>query len=140
MNRRTLIAAGTLAAAALATGASAQTHSHGAHGEKSPLATSSLDCVDKGRACLSHCFELIKGGDTSIVECAREVNELIVACQALHVLAVAKSKNLVSFAKAVKAICSSCEAECMKHASKHAECKACAESCAACIKEIERLG
>lgn len=143
MKRRDVLAGlGVLLGAANVDFALAQSHDHHhAHASPAPTAliSSSADCVIKGRACLNHCFALIAAGDTAIVECARQVNELIAACQALNALALANSKNLVVVAKAVRSVCASCEAECRKHADKHAECKACAESCANCLKEIDKL-
>jgi len=36
-------------------------------------------------------------------------------------------------------VCEACEKECRKHEMKHAECKACADSCAACLKECQKI-
>jgi Cys-rich four helix bundle protein (predicted Tat secretion target) len=135
----TLVAAASAPSLTLAQAQGHQHHGHHHHGGPAPLVETSADCVLKGRACVSHCLELIKAGDQTIIDCARSVQELIAACDALHVLALAKSKNLIVFARATRAVCAACEAECKKHADKHAECKACMESCAACIKEIDKL-
>jgi Cys-rich four helix bundle protein (predicted Tat secretion target) len=146
LSRRDAICGAATAAAlvvapslALAQAQGHQHHHHGHHHGPAPLVMTSADCVMKGRECVSHCLELIKGGDLTVVDCARSVQELIAACDALHSLAVVKSKHLVAFARATRAVCVACEIECRKHADKHAECKACMESCSACIKDIDKL-
>ncbi len=70
-----------------------------------------------------------------IADCMKSVEELVAACNALGVLTISNSKNLRDFARAVEPICQTCETECRKH-ERHAPCKACAESCAACIHAI----
>ena len=88
--------------------------------------------VLKGQECIDHCIGVVKAGDISIADCMKSVEELVAACNALRVLTISNSKNLRDFARAVQPICQTCETECRKH-ERHAPCKACAESCAACI-------
>ena len=63
--------------------------------------------------------------------------ELVISCTALAQLAAGGSEHLALFARATKEVCTSCKAECDKHAAHHKPCADCAESCAACIKECE---
>jgi Cys-rich four helix bundle protein (predicted Tat secretion target) len=140
MNRRAFCSA-TIGAAALVLGGvpalAQRSHDHGTHGVQYPkLATAAADCGLRGQECLNHCIGLVKAGDTSIADCMESVEELIAACVALRVLTISNSKNLRDFARAVQPICQACETECRKHADKHAECKACGESCTACIDAI----
>lgn len=128
----------------------AQGHHHHHHGQKPPvgakpagkhaaLIRASAECVEKGQACLAHCFELIAAGDKSVVECAKLVTELNAACQALQTLAAGNSKNLYLFGSAVKQICNACERECRKHADHHVQCRECADACVKCRDEIGKL-
>jgi len=140
MDRRDFFSA-SIGAAVLAFGAAdalaQQSHDHGTRGAQyAKLATTAADCVLRGQECLDHCISLVKSGDTSIADCMKSVEELIAACAGLRVLTISNSKNLRDFARAVQPICQACETECRKHAGKHAKCKACGESCTACIDAI----
>jgi Cys-rich four helix bundle protein (predicted Tat secretion target) len=143
MHRRDLIA-GAGAALVATTGAvlAQQQQGHGLHHDHvgtSALAEKALACVGTGNACLDHCMKLLANGDTSIAACARSVDELVAACASLAKLATVGSAHLPAFAKATMAICQSCEAECRKHADKHATCKACGEACNACAAECRKV-
>jgi Cys-rich four helix bundle protein (predicted Tat secretion target) len=142
MNRRAFFSAAIGTAALVAGGVHAlaqqsQDHSgHGAAGIQYPkLASAAAECVLKGQECIDHCIGVVKAGDISIADCMKSVEELVAACNALRVLTISNSKNLRDFARAVQPICQTCETECRKH-ERHAPCKACAESCAACIDAI----
>ncbi len=141
MNRRSVLSVGVsavalAAAAAPALAQPAHDHDHGASGIQYPkVAATAADCVLKGQECIDHCINVVKAGDISIADCMRSVEGLIAACNALRVLTIANAKDLPQFAKAVRAICLSCETECRKH-EKHPQCKACGESCAACAEAI----
>jgi len=139
--RELLIAAGTVAAAGVATATAQQTqtpeHHHDASG--SPLVDSALRCVKTGDLCQAHCFELLAKGDTSIADCARSVESLRAVCSSLAVLAAQKSPLLPRYAAVAKEACENCEAECHKHSDKHAVCKACEEACASCAKECAKV-
>jgi Cys-rich four helix bundle protein (predicted Tat secretion target) len=142
MNRRTFLSAAIGTTTLIAGGVHAlaqQGHDHGVSstgGIQHPkLAAAAAECVLKGQECIDHCISVVKAGDVSIADCMRSVEELVAACGALRVLTISNSKNLRDFARAVEPICQTCETECRKH-EKHAACKACGESCAACIDVI----
>ena len=138
MNRRTILSAGVAASALLAGGVpvlAQHQHHHGAPTSHAKVAETAGDCVLKGQECIDHCITVIKAGDISIADCLRSVEQLVAACIALRVLAISNSKDLPVFAKAVQAVCQTCETECRKH-EKHAACKTCGESCKACIDSI----
>lgn len=96
------------------------------------LVDAASDCVKAGQACLVHCMEAFSAGDTSLVACARIVDQMLSVCGTLQKLAAAGSPRLSDMAKVALAICDDCEKECRKHADHHATCKACAEACKAC--------
>ncbi|SEQ85542.1 twin-arginine translocation signal/Cys-rich four helix bundle protein [Solimonas aquatica] len=104
-----------------------------------PIAATAADCIKTGQVCIDHCLSLLGQGDTSIVGCARSVQQMLPICAALQQLAVQKSAYLPAMAKVALQACRDCEKECRKHADKHPQCKACAESCLACAKECEKL-
>ncbi len=114
-------------------------HAHHAANKQQAVIDSALDCVKTGEACLDHCIELFKGGDTSVAECADTVNEMLAMCTALSRMASYRSHHLKDLARVCLEVCKDCEKECRKHADKHAECKACADSCKQCIKECKKI-
>ena len=131
--------ADTVAAPTSAKAAEGVKHSHAHHGHtvdtaRQRLVDHALDCVKKGEACSAHCLILFKQGDNSVADCARSVQEMLAACNALARLATYDSRHLNAMAKVCIGICEDCEKECKKHSDKHAECKACADSCADCIR------
>jgi Cys-rich four helix bundle protein (predicted Tat secretion target) len=96
-------------------------------------------CIAKGEVCVAHCMDLIKGGDTAMVECMKTVSIMMPMTAALVRLAALDAKRLKELTAVCKDVCADCEAECKKHADKHAVCKACMDSCTACIKECKAL-
>ena len=141
MDRRQALFATLAGSAALAASVRAEAHAHGAghHGGANGLLESALHCARDGEACLGHCLEAFAKGDTSLAACARSVADLVPACTALAQLAALRSAHAATLAKAVMAICKDCEENCRKHADHHDFCKACADSCAACIKACESV-
>lgn len=144
MNRREILsAAGTFAAAAFVAPAMAEEHMHHDHAAmmapNAKLIATALDCVRTGDACQAHCFDALVAGDLSLAACAKTVDEVIAVCGTLAKLASHNSPNLAAYAKAAALVCKTCEAECRKHADKHATCKACAEACVACAEECGKL-
>ena len=141
--RRDLLKGAVVASAAMASstvfGAS-NDHSHMNHGNpNSGLVDTALDCVKSGQACLDHCIDLFKMGDTSVAECADTVTEMLAMCNALSQMASAQSKHLGKLAKVCAQVCKDCKKACDEHADKHKACKDCADSCAACIKACEKI-
>lgn len=98
------------------------------------LVEAASDCVKAGQACIAHCMEAFAAGDTSLVACARIVDQMLSVCGTLQKLASTGSPRLADMAKVALAICDDCEKECRKHADHHATCKACAEACKACAE------
>ena len=96
------------------------------------LIDAASDCIKAGQACIAHCMASFAAGDTSLVACARIVDQMLSVCGTLQKLASAGSPRLADMARVALAICDDCEAECRKHADHHATCKACAEACKAC--------
>lgn len=113
---------------------------HAGHGQPkhNPLVRSANHCVATGEACLAHCIEMFKQGDTSLAVCADLVQDLTVSCRALAALAASDNAHLAEFAAVTAKVCKDCEAECRKH-EQHPECKACAEACVECMKECEKI-
>jgi Cys-rich four helix bundle protein (predicted Tat secretion target) len=145
MNRRdSLIGAGAILAVMAQARAEEMDHQHmheHMHGGDNPLkalALASADCVTKSELCLAHCMQLLTHGDTSLSACARSVSQTQVLCAALGSLAAQQSTFTPALAKVTMDACKACESECRKH-TEHPECLACADSCAACIKECLRI-
>ena len=141
MDRRQALFATLAGTAALATAhRAAAEDAHAGHGAPAgggpnrEVLESALHCARDGEICLSHCLESLATGDTMLAECARSVAQLVPVCTALAQLAALRSPHLAELARAATAICQDCEAQCRKHADHHDFCKACADSCAACIK------
>jgi Cys-rich four helix bundle protein (predicted Tat secretion target) len=141
--RKLLIGAGaavSLASAGTAWGASTHEDHARMADQKQGIIDASLNCVKRSQACLNHCFDLFKSGDTSLAECADIVQEMSIMCTALSQLAATHSRHLKSFAKVCIEVGKNCEDECRKHETKHALCKACAEACVNCIEECNKIG
>jgi Cys-rich four helix bundle protein (predicted Tat secretion target) len=146
MDRRELIAAaGTVAVAASALQAFAQTGDEPMmkmaeepmmHPPKyKALEEATAHCVATGNDCLRHCLGM---KDTSMAGCANSVVPLIAACSALQTLAAINSERTGHFAKVVAMVCQDCQKEREKF-PKIAECKTCGESCKACAEECDKV-
>lgn len=107
--------------------------------EANSLVQAALDCEKTGQACIEHCINLFKQGDTSTATCMEAATEMLAMCTALSQMASYHSVHLPAIAKVCAAVCKDCEQECRKHEDKHAACKACAESCFHCNAECEKI-
>jgi Cys-rich four helix bundle protein (predicted Tat secretion target) len=141
LQRRDLVLGSGAILAGLATRAVAATTGHEGHGaahggKGGALLREASDCVRVGEVCLDHCFQILATGDTSIAECGRSVNEMVAVSRALETLAAAGSPRLAGLARASVPIYEHCEAECRKHAPKHAICAECGDACVAILKAI----
>lgn len=139
----TVILAAPLASSGIAVAAS-DSHTghdigHGGAARYQSVIDAALTCVNRGDVCLNHCITLLGSGDTSLKECIRTVSAMLPMCAALARFAALEAGRLKELAKLCIDVCEDCEAECKKHADHHAACKACGESCAACIKECKTL-
>jgi Cys-rich four helix bundle protein (predicted Tat secretion target) len=145
MNKREWMTnSAVLALAAVAGKASAQAAPHAHHhmadpGPNAALMTAAADCTSKSQICLSHCLDLLAGGEKDMLGCGKAVNETIAICTALQALAAQDAKGLKALAKLAEETCLACEKECRKHEDKHSECKDCAESCVACAKQCKAI-
>jgi len=133
-NRRDfLVAAGSLALATAAisnTANAADAKHHHHHGpSNTDLVKTSASCTASGNACIAHCLILLGNGDTEMAECAKSVQLMIPMCEAVGYHAAANSKHLKDMVKICQSVCDDCEKACREHEDKHAECKACANSC-----------
>ena len=140
--RRDLLKGAVVASATMATGTVFGSSGHDHMNHKNPnsgLVDTALDCMKTGQACLDHCIDLFKQGDTSVADCADKVTEMLAMCNALSQMASYKSKHLAKLAKVCAAVCKDCKKACEEHAKKHKACKDCAASCDDCIKACEKI-
>jgi Cys-rich four helix bundle protein (predicted Tat secretion target) len=114
-------------------------HMHHSSGKYKALVNSAADCVHIGEECLNHCLTMLSTGDKELGECSKSVNQLLATCDALMKLAAQESVYTPKMAALAGQVCKDCEAECRKHEKKHGLCKACADSCAACYKECQKV-
>ena len=147
-SRRELFAPAAAAATLLFVGsaAQAQTAAKAAAPAAKPAASprqglidAAKKCATTGDVCLKHCIRLTKAGDTSLAGCMAAVQAMLPVCAAAGKLASLDAKRLKDIVKVCADVCADCEAECRKHEFHHKECKACAESCAAMVKEAKAL-
>jgi len=145
--REVLIGAGAIGIGALATVATSgsmvasasESGMHMKHGRNNKALTDALmHCVTEGEACIVHCLDVAKTGDTSLVDCQRSIQETVAFCRAHAYLATANSAYLDDMCKLGMKISGDCTKECKKHEKKHALCKSTGEACAACIKECKK--
>jgi Cys-rich four helix bundle protein (predicted Tat secretion target) len=94
-------------------------------------------CVKTGEACLSHCLDSFKTGDTAMANCAASVTEMLAFCTAHGRMASLDSKYTKEMCQLAIKVCGDCEKECRKH-EKHPPCKACADACKKCIEECKK--
>lgn len=134
--------------------ANAQEHKHDNHNtakkvERKPftkqekaLLETTMDCMETGEVCLSHCADNLEAGDTAMAECQRSVMNMLAVCLALFKTASYKSadsKRLKALAKVCADFCRDCAKACEKHAAHHEECKKCMESCKECAKACDEF-
>jgi Cys-rich four helix bundle protein (predicted Tat secretion target) len=103
------------------------------------LVAASNECIARGQACISHCFETFLDGDTTMAECALSVEQMLRVCDAMAYLSAFDSKSLKPMAQACIAVCEDCEKECRVHEEHQKACRECADACAALIKEAKKV-
>ena len=101
------------------------------------LVDSGLNCLKKGEACIQHC--LAHFGDASLAECAARVQEMMPVCGTLAKLASYESKHLKDYLQFCIKVCNDCEKACRVHEATHVPCKECADACANCAKQCEKV-
>lgn len=112
---------------------------HGKDSQHQALTDAAMHCVSAGEACVPHCVELLAKGDTSLGECLESVLVMMPMCTAVARASGFDADRLKEMAKLCGDICADCEKVCREHAEHHAVCKACADSCAAFVKEARKL-
>ena len=148
--RDLLIGAGVVASVAVAgtaiagteAGSHAMQHKYSeaqAYKKHVALVAATNECISKGQACISHCMETFRLGDTTMGECAFAVQQMLPVCTAMAYLAAYDSKRLKPMAETCVGVCEDCEKECRVHQEHQPECRACADACAAVIKEAKKL-
>jgi Cys-rich four helix bundle protein (predicted Tat secretion target) len=142
MQRREFMATvGTAAAIASVTGKAFAENAETAApagGKNHGLIHSGGHCVVTGEECLAHCLDMFAKGDTSLAQCAKSVNQLVIACRSLQEMAASNSPYLPAMSKVALAVCADCEKECRKH-EEHVQCKNCADACKECAEECRKL-
>lgn len=128
---------GTLAAAAVS-GIPFASVAMAEEGKQKALVDAIHGCLKTGEACIAHCLDSFKAGDTAMAHCAASVTEMLTFCAAHVRMASLDSKHLKEMSALAIKVCGDCEKECRKH-EKHPPCKACADACAACIKECKKV-
>lgn len=151
MTRRDVLMASAALAAAATAGRASAAEDHSAHAttakyseakafrKHAALVSTANECIATGQACLSHCFETFVAGDTTMAECAFAVEQMLKACDAFSYLAAYDSPHLPAMARVCVSVCEDCERECRKHEEHQPECKACADACAALIREAKKV-
>jgi Cys-rich four helix bundle protein (predicted Tat secretion target) len=140
MNRRELlIGTGALVTTLFANKALAASTKHGhTYGKKfENIIDSGFNCIKKGEACIQHC--LVHFGDASLAECAANVQEMLSICSTLTRFASYESRHLKEYIKVCIQVCNDCEKACRVHENTHVPCKECAEACARCARECEKV-
>ncbi len=136
--RNLLIGAGALLGMAAA-GPAFAGHEHNHSGADKDLLQSTLHCMNTSQACLAHCIEQFKLGDTEMADCAQSVQESAAMCTAMWQLATLGSKHIKQVAAACLSICETCEKSCDKFADKHEVCKECRDSCTDLIGHLKKI-
>lgn len=144
-NRRAFLTnAGLLALGAGAAGSVSAATESGGHeqhtsGKYADLIREAHHCMETGDACAAHCVNDMRTGNTELLECLIQVQELVIACQALSRLAAFDSEHVNTYAAATIEVCDTCEAECRKFEDQHVQCKDCAEACVECANECRKI-
>ena len=108
-------------------------------GKNQDLLELALSCVIRGEACIDHCAKQLGAGDTSMKDCMNSVSTMLPMCTAVARFAAFDAPRLKQVVKLCVDVCSDCEKECRKHEQHHAQCKNCADSCAAFVREGKRV-
>jgi Cys-rich four helix bundle protein (predicted Tat secretion target) len=103
------------------------------------LLDAALLCVNRGESCIDHCAKQLGAGDTSMKDCMESVSAMLPMCSAVARFAAFDAPRLKEVVKLCVDVCSDCEKECRRHEQHHAQCKNCADSCAAFINEGKKV-
>jgi Cys-rich four helix bundle protein (predicted Tat secretion target) len=103
------------------------------------LLDAALLCVNRGEACINLCAKQLGAGDTSMKDCMNSVSTMLPMCTAVARFAAFDAPRLKEVVKLCIDVCSDCEKECHNHEQHHVQCKNCADSCAAFIREGRKV-
>jgi Cys-rich four helix bundle protein (predicted Tat secretion target) len=103
------------------------------------LLDAALLCVNRGEACIDHCAKQLGAGDTSMKDCMDSVSTMLPMCTAVARFAAFDAPRLKEVVKLCVDVCADCEKECRNHEQHHAQCKNCADSCAAFIRDGKKM-
>jgi Cys-rich four helix bundle protein (predicted Tat secretion target) len=103
------------------------------------LLDAALLCVNRGEACIDHCAKQLGAGNTSMKDCMDSVSTMLPMCTAVARFAAFDAPRLREVVKLCVDVCTDCEKECRKHEQHHAQCKNCADSCAAFIRDGKKV-
>lgn len=104
-------------------------HQHHHDNRNQEIIAVTLECIKNGQACVAHCVDLIKSGDTSMSVCLESSQSMLAFAIAFSQLASSNSVHIKKLTDLAISICQDCEKDCRVHANKHEVCKQCAESC-----------
>ena len=143
MNRKKFIQTATVVAPLLYTANllsqdAKSTDSGKTGGKYGALIDSASECIKKGELCISHCVDMMAGGDKTMGPCSKTVRDMLAMCETLSKLATSNSEFTKKHATLCLEVCKKCEDECRKH-PKHKVCMNCPESCKACSSEINKI-
>jgi len=140
MNRRELLigtSAMLTAMFAHSAFASSHQHDHNSGGRYGNIIDSGFNCLNKAKRCIQHCLENF--GDPSLKDCANSVQDMYAVCSTMTQLAASDSPYLKDYLNICIKVCNDCEAACRVHENIHVACKECADACARCRKECEKV-
>jgi Cys-rich four helix bundle protein (predicted Tat secretion target) len=138
MNRRDVVL-GTVGAAAVGVAMRARADVPSGPPSSTSLIDSAFVCLQVGQACQQFCLTMLGKGETALAECAGTIAAMLPLCAALTELAVQGSPRLKALALVCAQVCRDCEKACRKHEAHHPICKQCADSCAACAAQCDKV-
>ena len=114
-------------------------HHHHKNMGDDPLIKATLECISTSQACLAHCIDEFKRGETEMADCAQAVQEAAAMCGAMLQMTYLGSQHLKKVAAGCLSVCESCEKACDEFADKHDTCKVCRDSCQTLIKQLKHV-
>lgn len=143
VTRRNLLLGGgaVLGMAATSSVFAAGSHDHHHHktSADNPLIKATLECMSTSQACLAHCIDEFKKGNSEMGDCAQAVQENAALCNAMLQMTYLNSQHLKKVAAACRDVCTSCEKACDEFAKEHEICKVCRDSCRTLIKQLKHV-
>ncbi len=100
------------------------------------------ECIAASKACIAHCIEMYKSGDTSMADCHASVLSMLPLCEAMNTVAnnnTAPADLVKKLAAVCADFCRSCANECKPHAKHSKVCSDCMKACEDCAKACDSL-